>query len=225
MDYNEKLMRLMDALDHPDRYTQTELDEMLRDDETRACYELWCAAASARHFAVAPETLSQTELDEQWRQLTGSPTETASGPVIAPRRRYRVAAAMVSILLVSAVAWAAIHIVGVTRTSRSADATPPTTANAVGTDSLKPASTDSVDTVEAREETSAVQFDNATLLDIVREMGTYYHLRTACHNDGAAALRLRFLWERSRPVEKAVETLNTFEHVSLSLADSTITIQ
>ena len=55
-------------------------------------------------------------------------------------------------------------------------------------------------------------------------MAEYYRLRTACHNDEAAQLRLHYLWDGGQPVEKAVETLNRFEKVNLTFADSTITI-
>jgi len=68
------------------------------------------------------------------------------------------------------------------------------------------------------------QFDNVMLQDIVREIAGYYGIRTVCRNPEAGRLRLRFLWNRDQSVERAVETLNSFEKVQLTLADSTITI-
>ena len=78
---------------------------------------------------------------------------------------------------------------------------------------------------EAGETVLSRQFDNVMLQDIVREIAGYYGIRTVCRNPEAGRLRLRFLWNRDQSVERAVETLNSFEKVQLTLADSTITIE
>ena len=92
-------------------------------------------------------------------------------------------------------------------------------------DTPKTAQRDTIPLGEAPGKTAPLQFDNAPLDKIVAEMAAYYRVRVACHNNGTAKLRLRYLWDRSLPVEEAVETLNTFDKVNLSFADSTITIQ
>ncbi|MBM6992235.1 MAG: DUF4974 domain-containing protein [Prevotella sp.] len=218
MENNDNLMRLLDALDHPENYTDDELQRLLQDDELRATYELMSHTSSAHEYQQTSDKLPDEELDRQWDHI-------AHHSATAPRRRYRMAAAVAGILLVSGIALAAIHIVRTTRHSSPAPAPQTVTTTTLHSDTLKPAAQDSLPAGEGRGESSPHQYDNTSLLDIVHDMGEYYHVRVACHNDEAARLRLRFLWERSQSVEQAVETLNTFDHVELTFADSTITIQ
>ena len=58
MENNNNLMRLLDALDHPDRYTDAELEALLDDEETRAFYETMSAAADARAYGKEEPPLS-----------------------------------------------------------------------------------------------------------------------------------------------------------------------
>lgn len=69
------------------------------------------------------------------------------------------------------------------------------------------------------------QFDNERLVDIVREMAAYYHVRVVCLREESGALRLRYRWDRSLPVEKVVASLNMFHHVDLTLDHGVITIR
>ncbi len=218
MENNDSPMRLLDALDHPENYTDDELQCLLQDDELRATYELLSQASSAQEYQRQSGELPAGELDRQWDRI-------AHHSATAPRRRYRMAAAIAGILLVSGIALAAIHIVRTTRHSSPAPAPQAVTTTTLHRDTLKSAAQDSLPSGEGRGESSPHQYDNTSLRDIVHDMGEYYHVRVACHNDEAARLRLRFRWERSQSVEEAVETLNTFDHVELTFADSTITIQ
>lgn len=228
MNANDSLDRLLDALEHPDHYTEEELQSLLRDEETRAGYQLLADAASAyRRARTAPELSAET-LDDEWRRLTGrgpiaatAADKTGEG-VVPMRRRWHMAAVGGAVLCVSGLAWAAIHI---------ARHTPPhplpkAPAAVACLDSAATPPSAAPDTALLPQPAAAPrhQFDNARLGDIVQKMAEYYRLRTVCHNDEAAQLRLHYLWDGGQPVEKAVETLNRFEKVNLTFADSTITI-
>lgn len=225
MENNNNLMRLLDALDHPDRYTDAELEALLDDEEARAFYETMSAAADARAYGKEEEPLATETLDAQWEQIVRGKANPATGPVMAPRRRYRAAAAIIGILMLSGIALAAVHLAVTTRRAASTQQPQTAAATAMPADTQKTAQRDTIPLGEAPAKAAPLQFDQAPLDKIVAEMATYYRVRVACHNDGAAKLRLRYLWDRSLPVEEAVETLNTFDKVNLSFADSTITIQ
>ncbi|ERK40278.1 hypothetical protein HMPREF9135_0574 [Segatella baroniae F0067] len=217
MDSKKPSIRLLKAIEYPELFSEQELDALLRDDEAREYYRLMADAAAAGRYARQRE-LPDDVLDREWRRLV-------EGRRPALRRRYRVAAAVAVVLLVSGLALAAIHIVRTNRAARqektAAVAAPSYTSR--GVETAFP-----VDTAASRTLPAAAdfrQFDNERLVDIVREMAAYYHVRVVCLREESGDLRLRYRWDRSLPVEKVVASLNMFHHVDLTLDHAVITIR
>ena len=151
-----------------------------------------------------------------------------------PIHRYyrQIAAVVIGILTVSGIAIAAVSIVKGVRKQLATDSAVTVTNKMVQTKSLrekdstrKTATYSKLEEKRVGETLPPKQFDNVMLQDIVQEISDYYGIKTVCRNPEAGQLRLRFLWNRDQSVEHAVETLNMFEKVQLTLADSTITIE
>ena len=156
--------------------------------------------------------------------------KSTSKPV---HRYYRqVAAVVIGILTVSGIAIAAVSIVKGSRKQLATDSAVTVTKQHSSYKNIKGKGSTRTTVTYSKLEEKRVgeilppkQFDNVMLQDIVQEISDYYGIKTVCRNPEAGQLRLRFLWNRDQSVEHAVKTLNMFEKVQLTLADSTITIE
>ena len=68
-------------------------------------------------------------------------------------------------------------------------------------------------------------FENTELEQMLTEMATYYQVRVRFLNDEPRHLRLYYEWNSNDNLADIVRTLDQFEHVSITLADETITVR
>ena len=219
---------LLDMMEHSDQYTDEQLNELLRDDELRQTYQLISDTTSAYEYRRTSDKLTDEIIEEEWHKLMEK--KSTSKPV---HRYYRqVAAVVIGILTVSGIAVAAVSIVKGSKKRLATDSEVAITNNMTHTKTLQEKGSTRTTVTYSKLKEKKVgeilppkQFDNVMLQDIVQEISDYYGTKTVCRNPEAGQLRLRFLWNRDQSVEHAVETLNMFEKVQLTLADSTITIE
>ena len=223
-----QMERLLDMMEHSDQYTDEQLNELLRDDELRQTYQLISDTTSAYEYRRTSDKLTDEIIEEEWHKLMEK--KSTSKPV---HRYYRqVAAVVIGILTVSGIAVAAVSIVKGSKKRLATDSEVAITNNMTHTKTLQEKGSTRTTVTYSKLKEKKVgeilppkQFDNVMLQDIVQEISDYYGTKTVCRNPEAGQLRLRFLWNRDQSVEDAVETLNMFEKVQLTLADSTITIE
>src|SRR3712207_8930248 len=216
---NEKLInQLLEAIEHPEHYTEEQLQNLLKSEEARQYYQLIADVSSAHSYEKNKGKLTDDMLDSEWQKLQ-KPQPSRS------HRRYRVAAAVSAILLMSGIALAAIHFVRVNHRQSVGETSITTMPQPDGKPQKTPSSTDATAPLLPIKDKSPRQFDNVPLGEIVTEMGLFYGVRTTFHSEEAAGLRLRYLWDRSQPVEIAVETLNKFDKVDVTFTNSVIVIQ
>ena len=129
----------------------------------------------------------------------------------------KMAASFIGVLLVSGMAFAAIHIVRMVNSQKHQ------TVQTEQPGAYKPPTTMPVDTVKT--DTIApkiIRYDEATLQKILTDMGDYYRLHVELRNEEAKTLRLFFLWNQRQEASIVLEQLNMFERIHLVLNDSTI---
>ncbi len=195
-DNNTKLERLLLMTEHPEQFTDEELSEWLADDDMRNYYEL---------MVSAEEAFGQRQRSH--------------------RKRYRIAAVFVGLLLVSTLSFAAYHVLirGERAEARGENRleTVDSQANSRTADSLSQSSRAQESPAEPVHKT----FENAELEQMLDEMAIYYKVRVRYENEEVRHLRLYYEWDGSTPLEDIVRTLDQFEHVSLTLANETITVR
>ena len=133
----------------------------------------------------------------------------------------KIAASIVGVLLVSGMAFAAIHIVRMVnnqkaesvQVERPASYKPST---ALPADTVK---TDTTDTVQP------VVFDNVPLEKMLTEIAAYYHAEVSFLNDDARQLRFHFVWKREDGLRHAIDKLNRFESLSVRLDENKIIVE
>jgi hypothetical protein len=101
---DDKLELLLKMMEHPEKYTEQQLQNMLDDADCRDFYELTVKAEHGYEARRDDGRVDEETLDEEWRRFEATHL---------PRRRFaewrQWAAVFIGVLLLSGIALAAIH--------------------------------------------------------------------------------------------------------------------
>lgn len=210
MTQEEKMKRLLDAQDHPETFTEEELQAMLKEDDLRESAELM---ARLKQAYIGKET-EDIDVDAEWQRFASQ----------KPKRRswgwMQIAAAFIGLLMLSGITYAAIHIVS---SSRSQQAEVQASRNQ-GDRSLD-SDGKAVDQGPVPLIPEPKTFENVPLKDITAELASFYHIATEVRDAETAALRLYYPWNPQMPLRQVVDELNRFEKVHLTLTNDTLIIE
>lgn len=199
MTNEEKLQRLLEMQDHPECYTEEEIRQLMTDEECRQLYEQMVRATDA----IFSEKVTAKETT-----------------AIAPQRRWiQVAAAFIGVLMLSGIAYAAIHIisnVGVNMKSQ------PQETQVLSQQPQRP--TQSIEEITDSIPQTRI-FENVPLDEVASELALYYNKVVDIQNAQAHDLRLYYKWERKDELESIVSDLNHFDHVNLVLEDDKLIVK
>lgn len=188
----DKIERLLRAMENPGDFTDEELERLFEDEELRDCYNL--AIKAEQGFR---------QRDHRDRSLDFVQNH---GPVpMISRIWLKVAAVFIGLIMLSGIAIAAIQYIRYIDDKQTLQKTPvATTRQQPVAESEAPA-----DTLRT--------FENEELEDILSEVADYYHLRTQYRDDEIRHIRLYIKWNKNQGAEAMVERLNGFEKVNVSL--------
>ncbi|MBD5224006.1 MAG: DUF4974 domain-containing protein [Bacteroidales bacterium] len=214
-----KIDRFLDAIECPERYTQSEIDAMLQDPEVKEMFDMLDKTKSSL------QTLPTPDIEAEWKSFERNHTTSEvkhrfwQGGIMS-----RNIAATIAVAIVSFAAVAAIVGIGINQLNQRKEATRPvevTTEYAEVT--AKPASKQ---TDEAVEEKAAeiIVFDNEPLKTIADKIGGYYGYEVKFGNETSKSLRLYFRWDQENTLEDVVERLDNFEQIHIVIKDKTIEI-
>ena len=208
METNEKIERLLDMIEHPEHYTEEEMQKILADEETREYYDLIIKADDAytkSHDVDVDKALQEFET-KHLQHLSWS----------------KIAAVFIGILLVSGVTYAAIVL---NRNPSEKQVSQKAQIGRVITDKAAK----NIDTETTDTDTTTTQkgqsFDNVELQTILDDISSYYKLNVVYNSDKSRHLRLHFYWDKTKDAETIVESLNHFENVNITLTDSKIDVK
>ncbi len=210
----DKTDRLLDAMEHPDLYSDKEIEAMLADPEVREIYDL----LQKTRTTFTP--ISAPDIDAEWAAFERTRTRRDNGVFRLFSRNF---AAAIAIGIVSLAAVAAAVGVGVNYVvDRKGESVPTENAEAVE-------KTLAADTTAAAEAANALEpgtivFDNEPLEAIVNRIAGYYGCDVEFSTDASDSLRLYFRWNQARTVDEVVESLNNFEQIHISVKGNTIKI-
>lgn len=193
----DKLQQLVDAIEHPDRYTDKQLQDLLADEQTREYYRLMSDAESA--YADTHE-LDDAKVDEEWQKFSHKHVHTQS-------IWRKIAAIFIGVILISGIAYAAIHIF-----NSSPD-------NGDETSPLQESHMQKPIPQESNLADTAFVFKDAELEQILSELADHYQLRTEFRNEEIRHTRLYIKWDKTEDVQSMVDRLNQFEKVNIKLVN------
>lgn len=173
---------------HPEQYTDEQLDQML--DETQ---------------------VTTPDANKEWQRFKGKDYRPI--PVT-----FRWAAMFIGVLMLSGIAYAAIHFI----------------QNHDGTDLKSPAQETQIaishqqKTDEQPADSTAtkpVVFEDAELCKILSEMATFYQYETVYKDEKVKHVRLYFTWDKTLRIDDVIETFNKFERFHITRENKKLIVE
>ena len=210
MERDEKIQLLLDMQEHPEQFSEQALQTMLDDPEVR---ELMEATAQLKQAMMSDEN-NVNDVDSEWKRFA----QTHLTEQKPERSWLKIAATFIGILMMSGIAFAAIHII---RNFSNAGIEPQKTIQetTIANPHQLPADTIKTDTIPSM----VVRYDEATLEQILTDMADYYGLTLNWKSEEAKTLRLFYIWNKQQSAVKAIRSMNSFERIRLELSDSILT--
>ena len=208
----DKLTEVLKATEHPEQYTDEQLQELLADEECAEYYRLICDADNA--YAEAPEE-SEEEIEAEWQRITRNSQPSSNSQFsILNFQLSKVAAVVIAVLALSAVSYAAVKLLS----ARQQQSTPVVVTETMQV-SENPATPlpEPADTIQV--------FQDAELQEILTVVANYYKLHTDYRSEEARHVRLYTKWNKAESAEKLVKRLNRFDKVNLTLEGDVLTVR
>lgn len=227
MNKDEKRLMLFDMQEHPEKYTDEQMEHLLADEEVK---EFLRDLAMAR-MAGKKATPKKVDVDKAWKEFA----ETHNKDLLTDkkeanstyRNRMKIAASIVGIIFLSGVALAAVQN-GWFKFSTSdkvveEKAATEQTANSkqLANDSLKAMTVEPTDSLDMK----PVVFDNAELGTILMQMADFYHVKVEYMNANTQHVRLFFNWNKTKTLEQNLELLNAFDRIQIEYVEGTLIVK
>lgn len=213
MNKDEKRLMLFDMQEHPDKYTDEQIEHLLADEEVK---EFLRDLAMAR-MAGKKATPKKVDVDKAWKEFSNG----------SYRNRMKIAASIVGIIFLSGVALAAVQNgwLNFSTSDKVVDnkamAEQIVPSNTLANDSIKAMTVEPTDSLDMK----PVVFDNAELGTILMQMADFYHVKVEYMNANTQHVRLFFNWNKTKTLEQNLELLNAFDRIQIEYADGTLIVK
>lgn len=213
----DKIDRLLDALEHPENYTDTEVEQILSDPQAREVYDMM------RKTADASAPVPQINLDEEWQRFEAKQTRRKPVilrwlPFMESRNAAAVVLALVGTLAVVAATIGVTHYIGTQKDLAQTQQE----QTAVAKTDIAPADTIPTEVAPLPE---TILFKGETLETILSDIARYYGATVKFNQNAAKSLQLYFEWNQALPLNEVVEQLNNFEQINITLTDNVLTVK
>lgn len=217
----DNIDRLLDALDHPENYSDAEVEQILADPEAREVYDI------LRKTADASAPVSEINLDDEWRRFEAkqpkrSPILLSWQSFMASRNAAAVVIALVGTLAVVAATIGVTHYFNANKEMAKTEQAEPQKQTAIANANVAPTDTIPAETTPLPE---TIVFKGENLERILADIAGYYGATVKFDQDAAKSLQLYFEWDQSLPLNEIVEQLNNFEQIDITLTDKVLTVK
>ena len=224
----DKFEKILDIIDHQEKYSDEEIREILQDEECRKLYQTMMEVDSALEN---PSPI--INVDEEWEKFSqehqlqeeatqNAAQEAASHPITSWRK---LAASIAGFVLISGIAFAAIHTY-IKRSQETTQVTADTHPEVIKSDSAKQvAAKDSLTHPKPEKPTIHKTFENVAFEQMISEIASYYDLQVKFENNEDKTLRLYYEWNSHSSIENIVKELNQFENVNIELQQNELIVK
>ena len=210
--------RFLELQEHPEQMTDEQLQQALDDPKMHELVEQM--AFAKRAFKNEELKTAEPDVEGEWEKFAAKNfdegNETQHGYPFK-----KMAASFIGVLLVSGMAFAAIHIVRMVNNKKAE------TVKVEQPASNKPSTALPTDTVKT-DTTATMQpvvFDNVPLEKMLPEIASYYDTEVSFRSEEARQLRFHFVWKREDGLGHAIEKLNRFESLNVRLEEGKIIVE
>lgn len=245
---SQKWDMLLDLLEHPEKYSETQKDELLGDEEVNELYQQLVETRQSLDFAKSKEKMKMPSIDAEWEKLKdemklkeklqkeekqqkeemGQNAETQQTaklfPLWSPMRKV---AAVAAVLVVSGITFAAIHLV--TRSHQPSDKNN-TELVASHKNSIQQVSAPQKSSIEEKTDSASLAqlplvYENAELQNILTPIAGHFHLQVTYQNESARHIRLFLQLEKNMSLDDIIELMNHFEKVNIRHEGQTLIVE
>lgn len=239
---SQKWDMLLDLLEHPEKYSETQKDELLGDEEVNELYQLLIETRQSLDFAKSKEKMKMPSIDAEWEKLkdemklkekqqkekmsqNAETQQTAKlFPLWSPMRKV---AAVAAVLVVSGITFAAIHLV--TRSLQPSDKNN-TELVSSRKDSIQQVAAPQKSNIEEKTDSASLAqlplvYENAELQNILTPIAGHFHLQVTYQNESARHIRLFLQLEKNMSLDDIIELLNHFEKVNIRHEGQTLIVE
>ena len=233
---------LLDLLEHPEKYSETQKDELLGDKEVNELYLQLVETRQSLDFGKSKEEMKMPSIDAEWEKLkdemklkekqqkeemsqNAETQQTAKQlPLWSSMRKV---AAVAAVLVVSGITFAAIHLV--TRSHQPSDKYN-TELVASRKDSIQQFSAPQKSNIEEKSDSASLAqlplvYENAELQNILTPIAGHFHLQVTYQNESARHIRLFLQLEKNMSLDDIIELLNHFEKVNIRHEGQTLIVE
>ena len=234
---SQKWDMLLDLLEHPEKYSETQKDELLGDEEVNELYLQLIETRQSLDFAKSKEGMNMPSIDAEWEKLkeekqqkeemnqNAETQQTAKlFPLWSPMRKV---ASVAAVLVVSGITFAAIHLV-----TRSHQASDKHNTELVSSrkDSIQQVPTPQKSNIEEKTDSASLAqlplvYENAELQNILTPIAGHFHLQVTYQNESARHIRLFLQLEKNMSLDDIIELLNHFEKVNIRHEGQTLIVE
>lgn len=245
---SQKWDLLLDLLEHPEKYSETQKDELLGDEEVNELYQQLIETRQSLDFAKSKEKMKMPSIDAEWEKLkdemklkekqqkeeklqkeemsqNAETLQTAKlFPLWSPMRKV---AAVAAVLVVSGITFAAIHLV-----TRSHQASDKHNIELVAShkDSIQQVSAPQKSNIEEKADSASLAqlplvYENAELQNILTPIARHFHLQVTYQNESARHIRLFLQLEKNMSLDDIIELMNHFEKVNIRHEGQTLIVE
>ena len=245
---SQKWDMLLDLLEHPEKYSETQKDELLGDEEVNELYQQLIETRQSLDFCKLKEEMKMPSIDAEWEKLknemklkdemklkekqqkeemsqNAETQQTAKlFPLCSPMRKV---AAVAAVLVVSGITFAAIHLV-----TRSHQASDKHNTELVSSrkDSIQQVSAPQKSNIEEKTDSASLAqlplvYENAELQNILTPIVGHFHLQVTYQNESARHIRLFLQLEKNMSLDDIIELLNHFEKVNIRHEGQTLIVE
>ena len=232
----DKFEKILDIIDHQEKYSDEEIREILQDEECRKLYQTMMEVDSALE-----NSSPIINVDEEWEKFSQKHQlqEEATHPIVQekshsitqkaashPITSWRMLAASIAgFVLISGIAFAAIHTY-IKRSQEPTQVTADTHPEVIKSDSAKQvAAQDSLTHPKPEKPAIHKTFENVTFEQMISEIASYYDLQVKFENNEDKTLRLYYEWNSHSSIENIVKELNQFENVNIELQQNELIVK
>ena len=224
----DKFEKILDIIDHQEKYSDEEIREILQDEECRKLYQTMMEVDSALE-----NSSPIINVDEEWEKFSqehhlqeeatqNTAQKAASHPITSWRK---LAASIAGFVLISGIAFAAIHTY-IKRSQEPTQVTADTHPEVIKSDSAKQvAAKDSLTHPKPEKPAIHKTFENVAFEQMISEIASYYDLQVKFENNEDKTLRLYYEWDSHSSIENIVKELNQFENVNIELQQNELIVK
>lgn len=211
----DKIEKLLDAIEHPEHFSDRELDELLNDPEVKDAYDVLTKTRSSLNARPEPN------VDAEWASFkhAHSVRRFSISKFVSRNIAASIAIGIISLAAVATAVGVSVYHLNNTNTE-TATTNVATTGTVTNNEAKSSKATNDISSPKP----GTVVFDNENFETIISQIAAYHNMSVNFKSDASKSLRLYFSWNQSLPIDEVIDNLNNFEHIHLAIKNNQIII-